>query len=250
MSQKKVVAIIQARVGSTRLPRKVLKNIKGKTILAHVVERVKQSKYIDEIVIATSDLDKDDDIVKEVNKIGVLYFRGNELDVLSRYYGAAKSRRADVIVRITSDCPLIDPNIIDNLVKYYLENSYDIVTNAVADLSKRTYPRGLDTEVFSFKMLRLANENANKTYQREHVTPYIYEHAENIYYYLNKFDYSKYRWTVDTKEDYILIKKIYEHFYKGKHDFYLDEVVKFMEKNPKLYYINKDIEQKKIIEEE
>ncbi len=244
MNQKRVVAIIQARVGSTRLPRKVLKEIKGKTILYHVVERVKQCKYIDDILIATSNLEQDDDIVKEAQDIGVSYFRGSESDVLSRYYNAAKSNNADIVVRITSDCPLIDPNVTDKLVKHYLNNKYDIVTNAVADLSKRTYPRGLDTEVFSFEQLKFANLNAKEDYQREHVTPYIYENTDNIYYYLNDIDYSKYRWTLDTKEDFILINKIYNHFYNGKHDFYLDELVKFMQENPKLYDINKDVEKK------
>jgi len=244
MNKKKAVAIIQARVGSTRLPRKVLKEIKGKTILYHVVQRVKQCKYIDDIIIATSNLEQDDDIVKEAKGIGVSYFRGSESDVLSRYYHAAKSNNADIIVRITSDCPLIDPNVTDKLVKHYLNNKHDIVTNAVADLSKRTYPRGLDTEVFSFKQLELANLNAKEPYQREHVTPYIYENTDNIYYYLNEIDYSKYRWTLDTKEDFILINEIYNHFYNGNHDFYLNEIVKFMEENPKLHDINKNFEKK------
>lgn len=243
---RKVVAIIQARMGSTRLPGKVMKDLFGKTVLAHVIERVKQSKEIDEIVIATTTLEKDDAIVKEAKKCGVKYFRGSEEDVLSRYYYAAKENNADIVVRITSDCPLIDPIIIDSIVKFYKENDYDIVTNAGIDLSQRTFPRGLDTEVFSFKVLEKAFNNAKENYQREHVTPYIYENSNKIYYYKKDIDYSKYRWTLDTEEDFQLIKSIYQYLYKGKHDFYLDDILELFNKYPVLVKINAHVEQKKI----
>ncbi|MGL4912227.1 MAG: cytidylyltransferase domain-containing protein [Romboutsia sp.] len=246
MKNKKIVAIVQARVGSTRLLGKVLKEIKGKTILTHVVERVSQSKYIDQIVIATSNLKQDDNIIKEANKLGISYFRGSESNVLNRYYHTATHYNADIIVRITSDCPLIDPNIIDDLIKFYLEHNYSVVTNAGIDKSSRTYPRGLDTEVFSFKLLKEAFTNAKENYQLEHVTPYIYENNKDIYYYKNDVDYSKYRWTLDTKEDFDLIEAIYEKLYKIEHNFYLEDIVKIMEENPKLIEINKDIEQKEI----
>ncbi|MCR8744768.1 glycosyltransferase family protein [Romboutsia lituseburensis] len=250
MKNKKVVAIIQARVGSTRLPKKVLKLLKGETVISHVVQRVRQCKCIDGIVIATSLLDKDLEIVEEAKNIGVSYFRGSEQDVLNRYYEASELINADIIVRITSDCPLIDPIVVDEIVKFYINNNYNIVTNAPADLTKRTYPRGLDTEIFSFEVLKIANLYASKKYQREHVTPYIYENTDKIYYYINKKDYSKYRWTLDTEEDFILISKIYDYFYKGEHNFYLDEIVKYMENNPDLYKINKCIAQKEINKEE
>jgi spore coat polysaccharide biosynthesis protein SpsF len=243
---KKVVCIIQARMGSTRLPGKVMKYLFGKTVLSHVIERVKQSKRIDEIIIATSTLEHDEIIAKKAEKCGVKYFRGNEDDVLSRYYYAAKENNADIVVRITSDCPLIDPIIIDNLIKYYKENNYDIVTNAGIDLAKRTFPRGLDTEVFSFKVLEEAFNNAKESYQREHVTPYIYENSNKIYYYKNNIDYSSYRWTLDTEEDYKLIQEIYGHLYKGEHDFYMEDILKLFEEKPELKKINEHIEQKKI----
>lgn len=243
---KKIVAIIQARVGSTRLPGKVLINLKGKTILNHVVDRVKKSKYLDEIIVATTDLEKDNNIIRECEHIGCNYFRGSEEDVLSRYYYAAKKSNADIVVRITSDCPLIDPNVIDDIIDYYLKNNYVLVTNAGSENVNRTYPRGLDTEVFSFDTLEKAFFNAKEFYQKEHVTPYIYENEKNIYYFKNKINYSKYRLTLDTKEDLELIEKIYNKFYCKDCDFYLDDIVDFMQKNPNLYNINSHIEQKKV----
>lgn len=242
---QKVVAIIQARIGSTRLPGKVMRDLCGKTILAHDIERVKQSKLIDEIIIATTESKNDDIIVAEALNNGVKIYRGSEEDVLSRYYEAAIENNADVVVRITSDCPLLDPLLIDEVIKFFLDKQYDILTNAGADLSMRTYPRGLDVEVFSYDILKEANENAKQNYQREHVTPYIYEHGK-VYYYKNKVDYSKYRWTVDTVEDFKLIEEVYKKLYKGNHDFYLHDILKIFEDYPELFYINSHVEQKKI----
>lgn len=244
----KIIAIIQARVGSTRLPGKVLKKLSDKTVLNHVVERVNQSQEIDNIIIATSNLEKDNLIEKECKKIGVSFFRGSENDVLSRYYNAAKENNADVVVRITSDCPLIDPNVIDEIVRFYKEENYDVVTNAGSELMQRTYPRGLDTEIFSFEQLEVAFLNAEEKYQREHVTPYIYENSNEIFYYKNNIDYSQYRWTLDTQEDFKLISTIYEKFYRGKHNFYMKDIINFLSKHPQIACINQHIEQKKIKE--
>lgn len=170
----KTAAIIQARMGSTRLPGKILKDLMGKTVLQHVIERVQQAKNIDEIIIATTTLAQDDVVADEALKCGANYFRGSENDVLARYYGAAKENNVDIVVRITSDCPLIDPFVTDEIIRYFKQdNMYDIVTNAGSDLSKRTFPRGLDTEVFSFQSLERAYQQADKDYQHEHVTPYI-----------------------------------------------------------------------------
>jgi len=241
-----ISVIIQARTGSTRLPGKVMKELCGKTVLAHDIERVKQAKLVDEIIIATTVCKADDIIVNEAKQLGVKVFRGSEDDVLSRYFLAAKEAGADVVVRITSDCPLIDPQIIDKLITAFVENRYDIVTNAGNDLSKRTFPRGLDAEVFSFEMLETAYNNAKETYQREHVTPYIYEHAKSVHYYTNDIDYSRYRWTLDTEEDWQLIAEIYQRLYHGKHDFYLKDIVDIMLRYPELSKINEHIEQKKL----
>ncbi len=241
----KIGVIIQARTGSTRLPAKVLKQLCGKTVLAHDIERVSQSTLVDEIIIATTVGVSDDAIEKEALTLGVKVFRGSEEDVLSRYYYAAKANDLDVVVRITSDCPLIDPKVIDEMLAFYLDNEYDLVTNAGADLSQRTYPRGLDTEIFAFSSLEKAFLHAKEQYQREHVTPYIYENSK-IYYYKNDSDCSHYRITLDTEEDFQLISAIYVELYKGTHDFYLSEVVDLLNKKPELVAINAHIEQKKI----
>lgn len=242
----KIAVIIQARMGSTRLSGKVMKDIYGKTVLSHVIDRVRQSKLIEDIIIATTSNDMDNIIETEAIKCGVKVFRGSENDVLSRYYLAAESNKIDVIVRITSDCPVIDPYVIDKIIQAYLKGQNDIVTNASSDLNERTYPRGLDTEVFSFESLKEAFNNAKKEYQKEHVTPYIYENSKNIYCYKNDVDYSKYRWTLDTEEDFELITEIYKKLYKGKHDFYLNDIIDLFIKEPNLASINENIKQKKI----
>lgn len=242
----KTGVIIQTRMGSTRLPGKVMLELFGKPVIQHVIERIGQSKEIDEIVIATTNLTQDDVIAKEAKKIGVKCFRGSEEDVLSRYYYAAAKYEIETVVRVTSDCPLIDPFITDSIIKCFKDNNFDIVTNASSDLRTRTYPRGLDTEVFSFSALEDAFNYAKEHYQREHVTPYIYENAKSIYYYKDSQDYSKYRWTLDTCEDFELIKTIYTKLYKGEHNFYYKDILNLIEKYPFIAEINEGVEQKKL----
>lgn len=236
--------IMQARIGSTRLSGKVMKELCGKTVLAHDIERIRIAEKVDEIIVATTIDINDDIIAKEALKCGAKVFRGSEEDVLSRYYYAAKENNIDVIIRITSDCPLIDPNILDELIKFFNEHSYDHVSNQSPVLEERTYPRGLDIEIFTFDKLEQAFNNAKEHYQREHVTPYIYESSTNIYRYKNIVNYSKYRWTLDTIEDWNLISKVYEYLYKGKHDFFMDDIIELMKKHPELEKINNMIEQK------
>ncbi|MEL5865097.1 glycosyltransferase family protein, partial [Clostridium cochlearium] len=194
----KIVCIVQARVGSTRLPGKVLKKICGKTVLEHDIDRLRRIKNIDEIIIATTTLEKDNAIVKECERLGVKCFRGSEEDVLSRYYYAAKENNADVVVRVTSDCPLIDSYVSEKTINYYLNNKYDYVSNTI----DRTYPRGLDTEVFSFKVLEMAFKEAVSLRDKEHVTSYIWNNPQifKLAQYKNHKDYSHLRWTLDTEE--------------------------------------------------
>ncbi|KEH88686.1 MULTISPECIES: cytidylyltransferase domain-containing protein [Clostridium] len=243
----KVVCIMQARTGSTRLPGKVLKKICGKTVLEHDIDRIKRIENIDEIIIATTDKKQDDLIVNEALRLGVKYFRGSEKDVLSRYYYAAKGSTADVIMRVTSDCPLIDSEVSEDILKYYLNNIkyYDYVSNTI----ERTYPRGLDVEVFSFEALERAFVEAKSNSDREHVTPYIWSNPNDfkIGQYINEKDYSHLRWTLDTEEDFQLINKIYEQlYYKLGNDFYMKDILKLYETHKDLYDINKDIVQKYI----
>jgi len=246
MKSKKTAAIIQARMGSTRLPGKVMKDLKGKPVLWHVIERVKQAENIDQTIIATTTAQRDSIIFEKAKEWGVKAYRGSEEDVLARHYEAANKYEIDTVVRITSDCPLIDPHIIDEIVEYYNNDDYTLVTNAGSDLNNRTYPRGLDTEVFSFEVLEKAYKNAEEKYQREHVTPYIYENYEDVYYYKNNQDLSNYRLTLDTKEDFELIKALYNKLYNGNHDFYLNEIIEVLNKNKELLKINQKIKQKEL----
>lgn len=239
----RIGVVIQARMGSTRLKGKVLLELKGETVLQHIVERVRQSKKVDEIIVATTSNENDDIIEKEALKYGVKVFRGSEEDVLARYYLAAQKYKLDIITRITADCPLVDPNIIDDMLEKFESRNIDLLSNGGANLSDRTFPRGLDVSIFSYKALCDAFNNATKSYQREHVTPYIYENYK-VMYYKNDKDFSNHRWTLDTKEDFILISKIYDILYKGKHDFYFRDILNIFEVNPHLILINQNIEQK------
>lgn len=241
---KRIVIIIQARIGSTRLPGKVLKKINGKTILYYVVERVKKSKMMNQIIIATTNKKKDNIIVKEAEKLNVNSFRGNEEDVLERYYQAAKKYNADIIVRITSDCPLIDAEIIDEIIIKHIENKADYTANVI----NRTFPRGLDTEVFNFNVLELTNKLAKEKYHREHVTTFIRENPrrfklQNIQAY-DKIRRPDIRITIDTKEDFKLISKIVNNF--KDIEFKIEDVIDFLNENPQLLEINKNIVQKDV----
>ncbi|ERK28533.1 cytidylyltransferase domain-containing protein [Clostridium intestinale] len=239
-----IVCIVQARVGSTRLPRKVLKKICGKTILEHDIDRLKRVKNIDKIVIATTTEKKDIEIVNETNRLGITCFRGSEKDVLSRYYYAAKENNADIVVRITSDCPLLDCRITENTINYYLENSYDYVSNTL----ERTLPRGLDTEVFSFNILEKAFNEAILDRDREHVTSYIYTSKDKFSLGSYRFskDYSNHRWTLDTEEDFNFISCIYNELYKKNKYFDMNDILNLLNRRADLLAINKDINQKEI----
>lgn len=239
-----VTAIIQARMGSTRLPGKILKEVEGKSLLAIQLERLQASNEIDQIVIATTIESQDDVIAQYCEQQCVKYYRGSEQDVLARYYEAAKVFGGDVIVRLTSDCPIIDGAVVDETIRYFKDNKYDYVSNTV----KRIYPRGLDTEVFTFQALEKACKEAILPRDREHVTAYFYTNPElfSIGYIDKSYDYSEYRWTVDTEEDFELISRIIKALYKGNPLFTLEDAIQLMEKNPNWQQINAHIEQKKL----
>ena len=242
----KILAIIQARMGSTRLPGKILKEVNGKPLLLYQLERVKKSKLIDRIVIATTTNKNDDLIVSFCEQYNVDYYRGSEEDVLARYYEASQQFGGEVIVRLTSDCPIIDPSIIDKTIKYYINNLpyYDYVSNTI----ERTYPRGLDTEVFSKKALENTYLKANLERDREHVTAYMYSNPDNfsIGFITNAQDFGKHRWTVDTFEDFQLIELILKKLYKENYFFSMNDVINLLEKNPEWMQLNRHIEQKKL----
>lgn len=239
----RVVAIIQARMGSTRLPGKVLMKVLDNPMLWHVVCRTRLARRVDEVVVATTTTNADQAIVSLCESEDWLYFRGSEDDVLDRYYRAALYHRADVAVRITSDCPLIDPEVIDRVIKEFVDGQpeLDYVSNT---LQPRTFPRGLDVEVFSFPALQKAwTEDSNPTW-REHVTPYLYRHPEhfNLRSVTNAVDYSNMRWTVDTPDDLAFVRKIYEHFKNAR--FSWRDVLKALSKHSEWLQINRDVKQK------
>jgi spore coat polysaccharide biosynthesis protein SpsF len=242
--RNKVAAIIQARMGSTRLPGKVLIKIQGKEILWHIVSRLKLSKKLDLIIIATTNNKKDDQIVQfcEINNLPV--FRGSENDVLERYYLTSLKYKVDIVVRITADCPFIDPNVVDKTVNAYMvrKSNYDGASNIVF----RTYPRGFDTEVFTSECLKNVWRQAKLKYEREHVTPYIYTHKDKfrIYSVKSKSNFSDMRLTLDEIPDLILIRKIYDYFKHTNRIFLLKDIVNLFRKNPYLKAINQNVEQK------
>ena len=238
MTRKYVVCIIQARTNSSRLPNKALKKINGKPSICYVIDRVKKSKKIEKIILATTDKKQDSILLKIAKEKNILGFAGNENDVLKRFYQAAITYNADPIVRITGDCPLIDHTIIDEIVNFFLTQKFDYVSNTIPP----TYPDGEDVEVFSFKTLKNAFENAKWKSEREHVTPYIEKNPKKfkIFNYANKSDLSSLRWCLDDKSDLKLIRAIYKKM-SPKNVFSIKEILKILEKYPFLTTINCDL---------
>lgn len=237
------VIIIQARVGSTRLPNKVLTDIAGKPMLQHVIERCQKSSHADAVMVATTDNVHDDGIVALCESIGTPVYRGSEDDVLDRYKQAAEMIDADVIVRITSDCPLIDPEILDSVIEVFTDEKPEYMSNVI----ERTYPRGLDCEIFSRTVLERVWNEATQKHEREHVTPYILENPEKftVLSMKGERDESKHRWTVDTEEDLALVKAIYAEL-GADGAFGWNDILELVENNPGLQQLNAAIEQKSL----
>ena len=243
----RTVAIIQARMGSTRLPGKVMRTLCGDTVLAHVVSRVKACSLVDEIVIATTVSTSDDVIATEAEKRNVRFYRGSEENVLERYYLAAKQYSADIVIRVTSDCPLLDPSILSSMLEEFVSKQSAVVSiDYLSNSLVRTYPRGLDVEIFTFTALERAYLEATQHHEKEHVTPYIYQHPEifTVQDYIGGVVLSSYRWTLDTEEDFRLIDEVYSALYSEGRIFKMDEIMALMEERPELKGINAHIEQK------
>jgi spore coat polysaccharide biosynthesis protein SpsF len=240
-----IVAIIQARMGSTRLPGKVLKDLEGETVLARVLARVKRAATIGHIIVATSDAAGDDVIVAECKRLSTRVFRGGAQDVLDRYYRGAQLFKAEVVVRITADCPLIDPELVDETVKRFLDELPDYASNALV----RTYPRGLDTEVFTLRALERAWSESSDPYQRAHVTPFIYQNPKRfkVLAVKGEKDYSSLRWTLDTPEDLEFLRAVYARF-PERDDFGWLEVLSLLEREPHLLDLNRNVVQKDLHE--
>jgi len=236
----KIVAIIQARMGSTRLPGKTLVDIVGKPLLVHVIERIQASKTVNEIIVATTTNAEDQAILRLANQYHVSTYAGSVDDVLDRFYQAAKQVYADIIVRITADDPFKDPEVLDEIVKYFLSHpELDYVSNTI----EPTYPEGLDIEVFSYKVLERTWEEAQLPSDREHVTPYIWKNPgkfriANIKY---KENLSHLRWTLDYEKDLFFARKVYSHLcHKGV--FLMNDILTLLQAEPGFSDINQGIE--------
>lgn len=237
----RTVAIVQARLGSTRLPGKVLADIAGQTMLARVVRRLRRCERLDEVVVATSVSPTDDEIVAECRELDAAVFRGSEADVLDRFYQAAQTHGAGVVVRVTADCPLIEPAIVDLVVDRFRATRADYARNT----ETRTYPRGLDAEAVALPALVLAWHLARAGYERAHVTPYVYGHPEmfRVTSVTHGTDYSGHRWTVDTPEDLALLRAIYERLDGDDACTWL-QVLNLLAREPELRNLNRDVRQK------
>jgi spore coat polysaccharide biosynthesis protein SpsF len=238
-----ICAIVQARMGSSRLPGKVLLDLGGEPILGRVLTRLGRASTIDEILVATSTESADDVLAATCRARGWLCFRGSETDVLDRYYQAATARGADVVVRITADCPLIDPAVVDLTVRAFLSGDppTDYVSN---DLPEPSFPRGLDTEVFSYSALERAWREDHNPGWREHVTPFLYRRPDlfRTQGVRAPEDYSSVRWTVDTRADYDRVVRIYAHF--GHDRFTWLDVIAAEREHPEWGLLNQDVLQR------
>ena len=237
MKDKNITAIIAARTGSSRLPNKVLLDISGKTALERMIERVKNAKTLDRIIIATSTNKKDDSIEKLCNQINIECVRGSENDLLSRYQLVVEKVKPDIIVKMGADSILIDPLVIDKVVSTFLTNKYDYVSNYGIP---KTYPEGCTVDVYTSKTLTEAFLKAKKPSEREHINPFIWNNPEQ--YTSFRVDYEKdisnYRLSLDYKEDYIVIKSIFESLYPKNPCFTLENIISWLEKNPEIQKIN------------
>ena len=237
---KNILIICQARYASTRLPGKVLLTIRDKPLLWYVLKRLELVKTPNQVIIATSTSSSNKPLLDYLKEYKINYYAGDENDVLDRFYQTAKRYNGEIIVRITSDCPLIDPTLVDQGLEIFLNSNVDYLSN----VHPPTFPDGYDIEIFTFKTLETSWKNAELNSEREHVTPYIYNNPKifSIENFQNDKDLSNIRLTVDTKKDFSLISKIIENFYDRWTKFDLKDVITFINQNPHLLKINAQYE--------
>lgn len=243
---KKIVATIEARMTSSRLPKKVLLDLCGKPSLQHMIERLKRSRYIDDVVVATTVNETDSPVIELCQQIGCSYYRGSEEDVLLRVLDAAKSVDGDIIVETTGDCPVIDWRHVDYLVEQFFYGEYDYVSNII----ERTFPRGFDTQVFPVDVLEKVNQLTRDEADHEHVSLYIYRHPEKFRLWNwsapQEVRHPEYEITLDTKEDYQLIQAIYNQLYEKNRDFGCEEVVELLNEKPELLEYIREVKRKHV----
>ena len=234
--------ILQARLGSSRLPEKVIKPILNRPMIELQLERLLRVKEAQEVILATTNNPKDDILCDIANSLNINFFRGSEHDVLDRFYGAANAYKVNHVVRCNADCPLIDPLVVDTVIRHYKVNypKFDYVSNIL----KPSYPIGMHTEIFSFGTLSDANSNSIDPLEREHVTPYIYRRPNlySIYNVCDVRDRSGYRLTVDYEIDFEVIKKIYESLYPSNSMFGMNEIIDYLDNHPEIRNLNSHIE--------
>jgi spore coat polysaccharide biosynthesis protein SpsF len=237
----KIVTVIQARTGSSRLPNKVLMPLAGLPLLIRMVERVKLSELAGEIIVATTNEASDDVIEKICKENDFLFYRGSTDDLLDRHYQAAKLLNADAVVKIPSDCPLIDPKVIDKVIGFFIDHSSDF--DFVSNLHPATYPDGNDVEIMHFNVLEDAWKNAKRQLEREHTTPYIWENPDKFRIgnveWETGLNYSMtHRFTIDYPEDYEFIKRVYDELYHKNPKFGLNDILQLLESKPEIKKIN------------
>lgn len=238
MKTNNMAVMIQARTGSKRFPRKVLAKIEGKPMIWHVINRVRSIKTDQDVILLTTKRDEDKILLKIANDAGVKGFAGHTYDVLKRYYECAKKYDVNTIIRVTGDCPLIDPSLVKNMLDFFSENNFDYISNTLIP----TFPDGLDVEIFSFKTLEIMNKKAKLLSEREHVTSYIRNNINEFktFNFKNFKDLSNLRWTVDEPRDLQFVRKIYSEM-KPKVLFSMNDVLKIISKNPKIIQLNDGI---------
>jgi spore coat polysaccharide biosynthesis protein SpsF len=248
---KRVIAIIQARMSSTRLPGKVLLDLGGQPVLERMVERVKRSKLVSETVVATTTDASDDPIVELCTRLETPVFRGSLPDVLDRYYQCARQFGADIIVRLTGDCPLVDPVLIDQVIDELLKQGADFSRNRLPPPYTRSYPIGLDVEACTVTALETAWLAATEKHDREHVMPYLYEVPGRfeVTQVQNDVDYGTLRWTLDTSEDMALLREVIQRL-GGRNDFTWVEVLELFLEDPELAKINRSVKHKSMFDVE
>ena len=241
----RTVCTVEARMTSSRLPGKVLLEAAGKPLLEHMVERLRRVRALDEIVIATTEEASSEPIAELADRLGIGCFRGSEEDVLARVLGAAQAHAADLIVETTGDCPLIDPGVIETVIARFNDGGVDYCSNTL----ERTYPRGMDVQAFPAAVLAEVATLTDDPADREHVSLYIYEHPERYRLRSVVFDRpetAEQRLTVDTPEDYALIKAIFEELYPRDPAFDLDAILALLDARPDLAALNREIRQKPV----
>ena len=244
----KTTVIIQARVGSTRLHRKVLLDLGGQSVLSRVIERLQHCQRVDQVVVATTDLALDDAIVDEAHRCQTTVVRGSEADVLARYYQAASHVGATDIVRVTADCPLIDPLLIDRIIEeFHKRRDAGAPLDYFSNVHPRTFPRGLDAELFTMEALRIAHREAEATLEREHVTPFFYLNPDRFVMdnYVQQVDQYALRWTLDESADMAFVRAVFRKI-SPEQFIGTETVLSLLKKHPEIGRINAHVEQKKL----